>query len=88
MNVLVVDIGGTRVKVYRTRRAEAIKLDGAYHDSSEDGEGVREATQGRNYDAVSIGYPGPVVHGKPLQDPPNLGKGWLGFEFHKPFTVL
>lgn len=86
MNILVVDIGGTHVKVYRTHRAEAIKLDsGPTMTPVKMVRSVREATQGWNYDAVSIGYPGPVVHGKPLQDPPNLGKGWLGFEFHKAF---
>ena len=37
------------------------------------------------YDAVSIGYPGVVLHGKPLSEPQNLGGGWVGFEFKKAF---
>lgn len=37
------------------------------------------------YDVVSIGYPGRVMHGRPAADPPNLGKGWVGFNFEKAF---
>lgn len=37
------------------------------------------------YDAVSIGYPGVVVHGKIVNEPYNLGKGWVGFDFRKAF---
>jgi predicted NBD/HSP70 family sugar kinase len=38
-----------------------------------------------DFDAVSIGYPGAVVQGKPLNDPHNLGAGWVGFNFKKAF---
>src|SRR5262245_39606904 len=37
------------------------------------------------YDAVSIGYPGPVVHGRPFAEPHNLGGGWVGFDFRRAF---
>ncbi|HZU22572.1 MAG TPA: ROK family protein, partial [Terriglobales bacterium] len=37
------------------------------------------------YDRLSIGYPGPVVHNRPLAEPANLGKGWVGFNFHSAF---
>jgi polyphosphate glucokinase len=37
------------------------------------------------YDAVSIGYPGVVVHGKIITEPFNLGRGWVGFDFRKAF---
>ena len=46
---------------------------------------VREAIDGWTYDAVSIGYPGVVLHGKPLSEPRNLGGGWVGFRFKKAF---
>lgn len=46
---------------------------------------VREATADWNYAVVSLGYPGPVTHGKPLAEPHNLGKGWVGFDFKKAF---
>src|SRR6266849_9570310 len=46
---------------------------------------VRQATTGWNYAVVSIGYPGPVLHGKPLSEPRNLGGGWVGLDFKKAF---
>ena len=46
---------------------------------------VRKATAGWKYDVVSIGYPGPVLHGKPVNDPKNLGRGWVGFNFKRAF---
>ena len=46
---------------------------------------VRKATVGWSFDAVSIGFPGPVVHGKPVAEPKNLGPGWVGFNFTKAF---
>jgi predicted NBD/HSP70 family sugar kinase len=48
-------------------------------------EAVRTAVDGWGYEVVSVGYPGPVVHGKPLRDPVNLGPGWVGFDFQKAF---
>ena len=46
---------------------------------------VRAATAGWVYTAVSIGYPGPVVHNQPIAEPHNLGRGWVGFDFKKAF---
>jgi polyphosphate glucokinase len=46
---------------------------------------VRKAAAKWNYDAVSIGYPGPVLHGRPIAEPHNLGPGWVGFDFAKAF---
>ena len=44
---------------------------------------VRVVTKGWDYTAVSIGYPGPVVHNQPIAEPHNLGRGWVGFDFQK-----
>ena len=44
---------------------------------------VRKAAADWSYDAVSIGYPGPVVHGRPVSEPHHLGRGWVGFDFKK-----
>ena len=44
------------------------------------------AVAGWTYDAVSIGYPGPVVHGRPVGNPKNLGGGWIGFNFKRAFA--
>jgi polyphosphate glucokinase len=49
------------------------------------GAAVRQTTAGWKYDAVSIGYPGPVVHGCPVREPHNLGNGWVGFNFGRAF---
>jgi polyphosphate glucokinase len=46
---------------------------------------VRQAVRDWDYDVVSVGYPGPVVHGKPLSEPRHLGDGWVGFDFHRAF---
>jgi polyphosphate glucokinase len=46
---------------------------------------VLRRIRGWKYDVVSIGYPGPVIHGHPLHDPPNLGEGWTGFDFRHAF---
>ena len=47
--------------------------------------GVRQGTTGWHFATVSIGYPGPVLHGKPVSEPINLGGGWVGFDFKKAF---
>ena len=46
---------------------------------------VHKLTGDWRYDAVSIGYPGVVVHGKIITEPFNLGRGWVGFDFRKAF---
>lgn len=42
-------------------------------------------TKDWSYDVISVGYPGPVAHGRPLAEPHNLGHGWIGFDFGKAF---
>ena len=46
---------------------------------------MKAVATGWNYDAVSIGYPGPVLHGRPVADPPHLGPGWVGFDYRAAF---
>ena len=46
---------------------------------------VKRITKDWRYDRISIGYPGPVIHGRPLREPHNLGYGWVGFNFRKAF---
>ena len=84
--MLVIDIGGTHVKVYSTGRLSEAKIEsGPTMTPKRLVKAVRAATEGWSYDVVSIGYPGPVVHGRPLRDPINLAKGWVGFDFRKAF---
>src|ERR1700727_1058357 len=47
--------------------------------------GVRQLAEGWSYDVVSVGYPGPVLHNRPVADPKNLGPGWMGFDFKTGF---
>jgi polyphosphate glucokinase len=47
--------------------------------------GVKKLARDWPYDAVSIGYPGPVLHGRPIAEPHNLGRGWIGFDFTAAF---
>ena len=84
--ILVIDVGGTNVKVLATGQKEPVKIpSGPKMTAKKMIKDVREATVGWEYSAVSIGYPGPVIHGHPLCEPHNLGGGWVGFNFRKAF---
>ena len=86
MRVLVIDIGGTHIKIAATGMREPVKLpSGPDLTPRRMVSEVRKATEGWTYDAVSIGFPAPVVHGRPVSEPHNLGTGWLGFNFRKAF---
>ena len=84
--VLVVDVGGTHVKVRIGTRGTVREFEsGRRLRAREMLEQVLKMTADWSYDAVSVGYPGLVVHGKIAAEPHNLGTGWLGFDFHKAF---
>src|SRR5438093_640253 len=86
MRVLVVDVGGTRVKVVATReKAPREFASGPTLTAEQMVAGVRTAAAGWKYDAVSIGYPGPELHGRPVAEPHNLGPGWVGFDYRTAF---
>ena len=86
MNVLVLDIGGTNVKVAMTGRDESRKVpSGPDMTPQLMVERVREAIKDWNYDAVSVGFPAPVVRGQIQKEPANLAPGWLGFDFAAAF---
>jgi polyphosphate glucokinase len=86
MNVLVVDVGGTHVKVLATGQKDHRQFEsGPAMTAKEMVLGVRKITKDWSYDVLSIGYPGPVVHGRPVAEPHNLGPGWVGFDFKKAF---
>ncbi|MGA2116940.1 MAG: ROK family protein [Bryobacteraceae bacterium] len=86
MRVLAIDIGGNHVKLLATGKRAPVKLpSGPTLTPAKMVKEVVQATAGWNYEAVSIGYPGPVVHDRPLAEPHNLGCGWVGYPFHKAF---
>lgn len=86
MKILVIDIGGNHVKVLATGRRVPRKIDSGPDMTPERMlDAVRSATAGWEYDVVSIGYPGPVVDGRPAREPVHLGHGWVGFDFGRAF---
>jgi len=86
MNVLVIDVGGTNIKVLVTGQKVPVKIpSGPKMTALRMAADVRKATAGWKYDAVSIGYPGPVLHNQPVLEPHNLARGWVGFNFKKAF---
>lgn len=86
MKVLSVDVGGTHVKLLAAGESERREFaSGPKMTAQEMVDGVRRLTSDWAYDAVSIGYPGPVLHGTPMTEPHNLGKGWVGFDFEAAF---
>ncbi|HUB91564.1 MAG TPA: glucose-6-phosphate isomerase [Dyella sp.] len=84
--VLVIDIGGSHVKAMMSgnKREVEIKSDRKL-TPAEMIKQLRAAIRGWKYDAVSIGYPGPVLHERIAREPYNLGKGWVGFDFAAAF---
>ena len=86
MNILVIDVGGTHVKILATGRRKPLEIrSGPKMTASRMVRMVQQETRGWRYSVVSIGYPGPVLHGKPVSEPSNLGGGWVGFDFAKAF---
>ena len=86
MKTLVVDVGGTHVKILATGQREHRQArSGAKMTARRMVATVKRLSAGWSYDRVAIGYPGPVLHGRPLAEPHNLGKGWTGFDFRKAF---
>jgi polyphosphate glucokinase len=86
MRVLVIDVGGTHVKVLATGRKAHRQVESAPTMTAEHMvTAVKQLAVDWTYEAVSIGYPGPVVHDRPLHDPRNLGSGWVGFDFRIAF---
>jgi polyphosphate glucokinase len=82
MRILVVDVGGTNVKMLISGSTEPRKF--ASGDGFTPGQlvaGVRETAAGWDYDAISMGLPAPVLRGIVAEEPWNLGRGWVGFDF-------
>jgi hypothetical protein len=82
--VLVIDVGGTHVKLWIAGRREPLKIDsGPSMTARQMVAAVRDATVEWAFDVITLGYPGPVVHGHPMREPYNLGGGWVGFPFSR-----
>jgi polyphosphate glucokinase len=86
LKVLVIDVGGTHVGVLATGRRTPRKIrSGPSMTARKMVSGVKQLTADWRYDVVSIGYPGVVIHGRPVAEPQNLGRGWVGFDFRRAF---
>src|SRR6266498_3970616 len=86
MNVLVVDVGGTHVKILATGQKQFREFpSGPTLSAKQMVGGVKKLARDWKYDGVSIGYPGPVIRNRPLAEPHNLGRGWMGCDFKAAF---
>jgi polyphosphate glucokinase len=84
--VLVVDVGGTHVKMLSTgQKAYREFSSGPTLTAKQMVAKVKALAGNWKYDVVSMGYPGPVLHGRPIAEPHNLGPGWLGFDYRAAF---
>src|ERR1700730_16052854 len=84
--VLAVDVGGSSVKILATGESERRSFSSG--PTLTPRRMVAEVTKLAGdwmYDVVSIGYPGPVLRGRPVAEPYNLGRGWIGFDFGEAF---
>ena len=80
----MIDVGGTNIKLRKSDSAQTIKFkSGKKMTPAEMAVKVLLLTAKWKYNVVTIGFSGPVVHGKPAVDPENLGPGWTDFDFAK-----
>jgi polyphosphate glucokinase len=84
--ILVVDVGGTHVKIRVSRNDEVRKCEsGPKLTAREMVDGVLAVAEDWEYDVVSVGFPGPVLDNRPVREPVNLGTGWAGFDYDAAF---
>ncbi len=82
MNVLVIDVGGTHIKFLATGQAAARKFpSGPTMTAAQMIAGVKSQVSDWPFEVASIGYPAPVLNGKPVCEPKNLAEGWVGYDF-------
>jgi predicted NBD/HSP70 family sugar kinase len=84
--VLVIDTGGTNIKLLATGEKELRKIpSGPTMTAGKMVREVKDCVRDWKFDRVSLGYPGPIINGHPLREPHNLGGGWMRFNFSKAF---
>src|ERR687897_510289 len=93
MLILVIDVGGNNVKLRHPKQKTVVKIpSGPELTAARMVREVKRAAADWTYDAVSIGYPGPVANDRPAREPHNLGGGWTRYDyraaFGKPVRVL
>ena len=84
--MLAIDVGGTHVKILASGQKERREFaSGPKLTAKRMVAQVKKLARGWRYDRVTVGYPGPVLHNRPVAEPHNLGKGWMGFDFAHAF---
>ena len=81
--ILVVDVGGTHVKLMISRAQKRKFKSGPRMTPRQMVSEIKEAVKEWNFDSISIGFPSPVRDGRIISEPKHLGKGWVGFNFAK-----
>ena len=88
MKILAVDVGGTHVKILATGQKQKREIvSGPEMTALQMVSDVKKLAKGWVYDVESVGFPGPVLHGRPVAEPHNLGRGWTGFDFASAFGL-
>jgi len=88
VKVLSIDVGGSHAKILATglpREQERRIESGPHLGPAEMIAAVQELARGWSFEAISIGFPGPVRDGRPAREPWNLGTGWVGYDFEAAF---
>jgi hypothetical protein len=84
--ILVIDIGGSNVKLMISSRAKRRKFpSGSRLTPRQFIAKTKAAVTDWKFDAIAIGFPAPVINGRIAVEPKNLGKGWRRFDFRKAF---
>jgi polyphosphate glucokinase len=84
--VLAIDIGGTHVKILASHQRTKRQVEsGPAMTAAQMVDAVKALAEGWDYDVVAMGYPGPVLHNRPILEPAHLGAGWVGFDFNAAF---
>lgn len=85
--ILVVDIGGTYVKLLMSRRVEREFVSGPRMGPAEFVDRFKQNVRGWNFEVASIGFPAPMRNGRIIRDPKHLGKGWVRFNFARALGI-
>lgn len=87
-HILVIDIGGSNIKLLATGEDKRIKIPSERDLTPERlVEQVLEATRHWKFDVISLGAPCSVDNNRPVKNPRNLGDSWIGFDFEKAFKL-
>jgi polyphosphate glucokinase len=84
VKILVIDVGGNNCKFLASGQSEARRFEsGPFFTPKRMVKGVLEMTKDWEYDVIAVGFPAPVVGNRPVQEPVNIGKGWVKFDYEK-----